>query len=135
MTPTNEDHRPKKWTGRFATALIAVALVGSVTVGTVAASSGDDIGPRLNAACLRVPNLQIRTDNALARLQADAATRGSLAWLQTRIDKATAENHPQLVTVLQNRLAVRTAKVAVLEQQQQTLADLAAICAEHGAGA
>jgi hypothetical protein len=134
MTPTIQEPRRTRWAGRLAVGLLTIVIAGTITVGTVAASSGDDIGPRLNAACLRIPNLQIRTDRALTRLQADASTKGSLAWLQARIDKATAENHPQLVTVLTNRLAVRTARVAVLEQQQQTLADLAAICAEHGAG-
>jgi hypothetical protein len=81
---------------------------------------------------LRIPNLQIRTDNLITRLNADATTKGSLAWLQAQIDDAKAKNRPQLVTVLQNRLAVRTQSLEVLKQRQQGLAKLAQTCVDHG---
>jgi hypothetical protein len=58
--------------------------------------------------------------------------RGSLAWLQARIDKAEAEGREQLVTVLENRLVVRTKTLEVLEQRQAKLPELKQKCIDHG---
>ena len=78
-----------------------------------AQDSGDELRPRLERACLRIPNIEIRTANLIERLNGDASVRGSLAWLQAKIDKAEAEGREQLVTVLENRLAVRTQTLEV----------------------
>ncbi len=95
-------------------------------------SSTGDLPARYERACLRIPNLTIRTDNLTTRLQGDASTRGSLAWLQAQIDDATAKNRTQLATVLQNRLAVRTQTLVVLKQRHDKLAELADKCRAHG---
>ena len=87
---------------------------------------------RYERACLRIPNLQIRTDNFITRLNGDATVKGSLAWLQAQIDDATAKGRTQLATVLQNRLAVRTQTLEVLKVRQQRLAKLAEMCRAHG---
>ncbi len=59
--------------------------------------------------------------------------RGSLAWLQAQIDKANELGRTDLAEALSNRLAVRTQTLEVLKQRQQSLASLAARCAERGA--
>ena len=87
---------------------------------------------RYERACLRIPNFQIRTDNMITRLNGDASTKGSLAWLQAHIDDAKAKGRTQLATVLQNRLAVRTQTLKVLQQRQQRLAKLLDKCRAHG---
>jgi hypothetical protein len=115
-----------------ALAIPAVALASQSAAADAPAVTADEIGPRLERACLRVPNLQIRTDNLLARIGGDVGTRGSLLWLRERIDRAEEANRDQLVTVLENRLAVRTATVDVLEQRQALLVDLADRCRELG---
>jgi hypothetical protein len=97
-----------------------------------ASSTTNDLPARYERACLRIPNLTIRTDNFITRLQGDASTRGSLAWLQAQISDATAKNRTQLATVLQNRLAVRTQTLAVLQQRHDKLASLADKCRAHG---
>jgi hypothetical protein len=103
---------------------------------TIAATTGDDLPaqlrPRLERACLRIPNLEIRTGNLLERLNGDETVRGSLAWLQTRIDEASAAGRDQLATVLENRLAVRTQSIEVLELRQTELTALRQLCADHG---
>ncbi len=91
-----------------------------------------EMRPRLERACKRIPNLTIRTNNLLERLQGDAETRGSLAWLEVQIGRAEEAGRDQLVTVLENRLEVRTAFVPVLELRTEGLADLEAFCAENG---
>jgi hypothetical protein len=91
-----------------------------------------ELPARLERACLRIPNLQTRTDNLIARLNADAGTRGSLAWLQAQIDDATSKGRTQLVTVLTNRLEVRTQSLEVLANRQERLTKLADLCRTHG---
>ncbi|MGZ4767992.1 MAG: hypothetical protein ACXVLX_04985, partial [Ilumatobacteraceae bacterium] len=56
----------------------------------------------------------------------------SLAWLQAQINDAKAKNRTQLATVLQNRLAVRTQTLKVLQQRQDGLAKLLDKCRAHG---
>ena len=117
----------------------AVGLASLCAVATMAMPSaahaqdtGDDLRPRLERACLRIPNLQIRTDNLIERLNGDASVRGSLAWLQAKIDRAEAEGREQLVTVLENRLAVRTQTLDVVERRQAKLPELKQKCIDHG---
>jgi hypothetical protein len=88
--------------------------------------------PRLERACLRIPNLEIRTDRVLTRLSGDETVRGSLAWLETKIADASDAGRDQLATVLENRLAVRTQSIEVLELRQRELATLRERCVEHG---
>ena len=113
-------------------AVAVTASAGLMIPNAAHAATYGDLPVRFERACLRIPNLQIRTDNLITRLGGDAATKGSLAWLQAQIDDAKAKNRPQLVTVLQNRLAVRTQSLEVLKQRQQGLAKLAQTCVDHG---
>ena len=91
-----------------------------------------ELPARLERACLRIPNLQTRTANLIARLNGDASTRGSLLWLQAQIDDATAKGRTQLATVLTNRLKVRTQSLQVLTNRQERLTKLADLCRKHG---
>jgi hypothetical protein len=114
---------------------IASASEGD-TEPTTAAVSEDGVAahlrPRLERACLRIPNLEIRTDRVLTRLSGDETVRGSLAWLETKIADASDAGRDQLATVLENRLAVRTQSIEVLELRQRELATLRERCVEHG---
>jgi hypothetical protein len=129
---------------RVAAGLAGLVMAAAVAVPTtaIAASStpelampaASDLGPRLERACLRLPNLESRTANLIERLEGDATVRGSLAWLQAQIDKANARGRTDLAEVLTNRLAVRQQTLVVLQQRQsELLPRLAAFCAEHGA--
>jgi hypothetical protein len=91
-----------------------------------------ELPPRYQRACLRIPNLQLRTDKVVARLNGDASTRGSLLWLQAQIDDATAKGRTQLATVLENRLNVRTQTLQVVTNRQERLTKLAELCRKHG---
>jgi hypothetical protein len=128
---------------------VCLALAATVAVGVpaVAAQSGSTTEApapdaatqaqrraRLEKACARVPTVAERVDGVIARLEGDAGTKGSLAWLQTKIDAASEAGREQLVTVLQNRLDVRTARLALLHERRDALTDLARICDEKLAG-
>ena len=123
-------------------AAVVTAGAGMVVPVTAERSEPDDAPPsstaprelpaRLQRACLRIPNLEIRTTNMITRLNGDASVRGSLSWLQAQIDDATAKGRTQLATVLQNRLKVRTQTLKVLTNRQQRLDKLAELCRKHG---
>jgi hypothetical protein len=110
----------------------ALASIAVVVPSTALAAAPDDLGPRAERACLRIPNIEIRTTNLIERLQGDATVRGSLLWLQAQIDKATSRGRTDLVAVLENRLAVRTQTLEVLQQRQAELPKLEQWCIDHG---
>ncbi len=113
-----------------------VALAGPVGAQEPAATQQDrsagEIPPRLERACLRIPNLTTRTENLIERLSGDAETRGSLAWLDTKIAQADEAGRTDLVTVLTNRRAVREQTIPVLELRLDRLENLRERCAQAG---
>lgn len=118
-----------------ASAGLVVPAVASAANTSTPAPSGTatrELPARLKRACLRIPKLETRTDKMITRLNGDASTRGSLLWLQARIDDATAKGRTQLATVLTNRLKVRTQTLTVLTNRQQRLTKLAEMCRNHG---
>lgn len=122
-------------TTRGAVVAAGIALIGSLVVPGVASASTpapDDLRPRLERACLRIPNIETRTTNVITRLEGDATVRGSLAWLQVQIDRAAERDRDDLVEVLTNRLAVRQQTLEVLRLRLENLAELEAFCIERG---
>ena len=108
------------------------ASAASPTTAPPSSTAPRELPARLKRACLRIPNLEIRTTNLITRLNGDASVRGSLLWLQAQIDDATAKGRTQLATVLTNRLKVRTQTLKVLTNRQQRLDKLAELCRKHG---
>ena len=113
-------------------AAMVVPTSAFAAAATTTTNTAGDLPVRYERACLRIPNFQIRTNNLITRLNGDASTKGSLAWLQAQINDAKAKNRTQLATVLQNRLAVRTQTLKVLQQRQDGLAKLLDKCRAHG---
>jgi hypothetical protein len=110
----------------------AIASIAVILPSPAMAAAPEDLGPRVERACLRIPNIEIRTANLIGRLEGDATVRGSLAWLQTQIDNAETRGRAELVTVLENRLAVRQQTLEVLQQRQAELPRLKQWCIDHG---
>jgi hypothetical protein len=104
----------------------------TTTTPTPTPAAPKELPARYQRACLRIPNLQTRTTNFITRLNGDAATRGSLLWLQAQIDAAKAKGRTQLATVLENRLKVRQQTLVVLTQRQDRLTKLIELCRNHG---
>ncbi len=138
-TPTTRSIRSGRRRAAVVAAGLAVALGTLVAAPTASAAtdpSTDDATAELNArlerACLRIPNMTIRTENAIERINGDAETRGSLIWLDERIARAEENGRDDRVEVLTNRRAVREATVPVLEQRLENLASLADRCRDAG---
>ena len=111
---------------------LAVAPTASAATTTEPSSETAELNARLERACLRIPNMTIRTERAIERINGDADTRGSLLWLDERIARAEENGQEDRVEVLTNRRAVREATVPVLEQRLDTLASLADRCRDAG---
>jgi division protein CdvB (Snf7/Vps24/ESCRT-III family) len=134
-TRTHTTHTGVKRLGRYLGCALAVASVGMMAPSAHADDTPAPPAPnqqRLEKACARVPEAETRVADRIARLQGDASTKGSLAWLQAQIDKATAKDRTQLVTVLQNRLDLRTQLLGLLQQRQASIAEVKQICIDHG---
>lgn len=124
---------PRSLKSKILLGATVVTAGAAFIVPTAAFAATNDVLPvRYERACLRIPNLEIRTNNLLTRLQGDASVRGSLAWLQAQIDDAKAKGRAQLATVLENRLRVRTQTIEVLNVRLGRLEKLADKCREHG---
>ncbi|HEY0520344.1 MAG TPA: hypothetical protein VGC84_12695 [Ilumatobacteraceae bacterium] len=111
---------------------LAIPTAASAATPPADTTTSHELPARLERACLRIPNLETHTDKVIARLNGDASTRGSLKWLQARIDEATAKGRTQLAEVLQNRLKVRTQTLQVLMNRHDRLTKLADLCRNHG---
>ena len=136
------DTTPRNRTiGRAARPLLAAVALGAALLTaspaqaeTTGDGSGEaaSVGARAERACLRIPNLTIRTDNVLDRINGDAETPGSLLWLDTRIERARDNGRDQMVEVLENRRAVREASIPVFELRQGELDTLRQRCLDAG---
>ena len=118
--------------------MITAVLVGSIaavslTGGAINAQEpAPDARPRLEAACARIPNLQLRATNAINRINGGAEVVGSLAWLDVQIGRAEAKGMTELVTVLSNRREVRLSSIPLIERRQARLVEAAEFCASKG---
>jgi hypothetical protein len=110
----------------------STASAATASAGTAPTDPAGELPLRWQRACLRIPNIEIRTTNFITRLEGDASVKGSLAWLQAQIEDAKAKNRPQLVTVLENRLKVRTQTLEILKNRLEKLERLAEKCRNHG---
>jgi hypothetical protein len=113
-------------------ALVVPTAAHAASATTDTSTPVRELPARYERACLRIPNLQLRTSNLITRLNGDASVRGSLLWLQAQIDDANAKGRTQLATVLENRLKVRTESLEVLTNRQERLTKLADLCRSHG---
>lgn len=118
-------------TSRVAAAVVVMLATGGMAATAQAdqtpGTSQQDWGRRLDRACSRVDKQLARAQKVQTRIAADASARGSIAFLQARIDRAEQAGQDDLVTVLDLRLQMRRqiadqlpARVDLLKQAQQT---------------
>lgn len=98
------------------------------TGSTGTGSAGEvDWAARLDRACARVDKQLARAQKVRTRIDADASSKGSIAFLQARIDRATQAGQADLAKVLELRLQMRRQiadqlpqRIDLLQQAQQT---------------
>ncbi|MDP9494501.1 MAG: hypothetical protein M3P87_04600 [Actinomycetota bacterium] len=111
----------------MAVGLTTIMLL-SATPAMAASPGSEQRKERLDLACARVPNLTNRVERVLARLNGDTDTIGSIAWLETKADAAREHGRDQLAEFIENRIAVHTERIDVLEIRLENLAEAAAAC-------
>ena len=116
----------------------AVLAATALTVATVPALAQDQsptetkrLEERLDVICGRVPRLTERVENALARIQGGADTRGSILWLEEKAVDARRRGYDDLASYLESRIAIRTERIDVLQLRLEWLAEVAEICADR----
>jgi hypothetical protein len=88
-------------------------------------------GARLTRSCARIPARIATVEKLRTRLHADAGTRGSLAFLQARLDRANAAGRTDRARLLGDRLALRKDLDAGLPDVLTRLTDAKAVCDRH----
>lgn len=86
------------------------------------------------ALCKRVPKLEKRIHKNITRLRAGAGARGSVAFLEQRIDRAKKDGHTAVATFLGDRLTTRKTLLPLLKEKQTDLKDVATWCAANNNG-
>jgi hypothetical protein len=116
---------------------VGVALTGAPTASASVADIPDDgvLHQRLESFCTRVPHLIERGGKLQPKLAGDANTRGSLKWLQARVDKAESEHRDAAVRRLERRLERRTTLAEKLPERLENLKKAQSECTAAGLGA
>ena len=118
---------------RMGAALAAFAVVPVLVAPVASADPTPSAGPHLTAACGRLPHRIERVERLQTRFHASATTRGSIAYLSARIEKAKTEGHTDLARVLGDRLAVRKDIDSQLPDVLAKLHDAQQVCETHQA--
>ena len=71
----------------------------------------------------RIPAILSRIDRVTTRMNADANTRGSTAWLKARHDKAQAAGHTDVADRIQKRIDGRSDKLTKLADAKKRVTD------------
>ncbi|MGW7003583.1 hypothetical protein ACWGCW_12315 [Streptomyces sp. NPDC054933] len=127
-------------TGSLAAVAVPAYADGTSPTPSASASTAPQAHPKgpktdgARALCRRVPKLDRRITRELKRLEAGAGTRGSIAFLQQRVDNAKKENHAAIAKFLGDRLSARQALLVNLKQRQSDLKDVASWCKANDNG-
>ena len=100
---------------------VGLALTGAPDASATTLPEGGVLQQRLEAFCTRVPHLIERGEKVQPRLAGDADTKGSLAWLRARVDKAEEQGRDRAVRRLERRLERRTELAERLPERLERL--------------
>ena len=111
-------------------AVLGLLLAGNGTAladgpGTSTTQGPITLSPeQATAVCTqRIPAILSRIDRVTTRIGADAATRGSTAWLTARHDKAQAAGHTDVADRIQKRIDERPEKLTKLADAKKRVTD------------
>ncbi len=109
--------------------VVAAAPQAAAQQADITLPSGGVLEKRVITFCARVPKLIERAGKAETRLNADADTKGSLAWLKAREAKAEANHHRRVAKRIERRIERRTDRLKKLPQVKTRLATADKECA------
>jgi hypothetical protein len=105
-------------------ASLVAQTAGLATPATTAKGEGDGA----KALCRRAPRLEKRIERVLTRLNGPATEKGSIAYLQERVQDAQAKGDTAVATYLNDRLTFRKSLVGTLQQRETDLKSVQSWC-------
>lgn len=116
-------NRPARWMGAVA-AMAGLLLAGS---GTAFADGSPTTDPSASAVCTqRLPSALARIDRVTARINGDADTRGSTAWLEAKAEQAREAGFDALADLLDARVESRPDRLTELAELRKDVQDVQA---------
>ncbi|GAA3793797.1 hypothetical protein [Cellulomonas soli] len=86
---------------------------------------------RVQEMCTRVPQAVQRLDDLVARIQGDASTKGSTAWLHAQADTARGQGRDAVANRMDNRAELRAGRVTNLQATADRLRQLdSSVCSQ-----
>lgn len=133
----------------FATAIAGAAMVGGLVLAAPSMAAAEESpSPSSSAApeektdaqreerakklCARLPEVEKRVAKRLETFTGDAETKGSVANLQARAEKARQEGDEERAKHLDQLATVRKERIDVLKARQPLLADAREFCENKG---
>ncbi len=115
--------------------VLVTGLAGAVVLASPAAAADAGVAGRIAgldgaapAVCRHLDKISQRENKLIARLGADATTKGSIAWLTAKADAATQAGETQLAAMYTDRATRRS---HVLDTLNAIGPDLAALVKAH----
>jgi hypothetical protein len=118
--------------GSSATGSATSSATGSATSSSSTGTATPDWAGRLDRACRRVDRSIRRAEKVQKRIGAGADTKGSIAFLQRRIDAANLAGQKDLAALLSLRLQARQQIAGQLPKRIDLLTQAKQICAKDG---
>lgn len=116
----------KRWIGGT---VAAVLVAGGIAAGTgvALADTGSTAtpAPKADKVCtVRIPKALQRIDTLVAKINGDASTKGSTAWLQAKEQQARSSGHTALADLIQDRITDRPQRLQQLSTLKSQLQDV-----------
>lgn len=110
--------RRSQWVGGV---VATVATVGALVAGTGTAFADTPAptppaNPNQTVCTIRIPKLLTKIDGLTAKINGDATTKGSTAWLQAKEEKVRATGRTALADLIQDRISNRSQRLTELAQ-------------------
>lgn len=113
----------------LAAATVVTMVIPAAALAQVEESSPDKaLRERIELVCARVPEVEERVQAVIDRVNGDAETVGSNAWLEAAAASAEEAGRDSLADGLRSRIGIRTERLDVLEARLVRLAEISARC-------
>jgi hypothetical protein len=120
--PTIQEEDTMRLRRSFTGLALSLTLLFGLAAPAIAQESSSVPRERLEYLCSRIPLVEARVRHAIAWINGDVETRGSIAWLEAKARQAEARGYTDLARRIRLRIDVLTERLDVLEARLERLA-------------